>query len=179
MACRCWVETVAPGRIMRLPGMGLGAYQPKQWCVTLHSCLCLESASLEGAFPQLIVILPLTSDDHRCLLLSLSFLLWTILKILIDSVPTLLLFYVLAFWPWGMWDLSSPKGRVLVALLCLTLCDPTYCSPTGSSVGGILQARILEWVAMPFSGSSRPRDWTWVSCIAGRFFTVWATREAH
>ena len=45
---------------------------------------------------------------------------------------------------------------------------------------GILQARILEWVAMPSSrGSSSPRDRTQVSCIAGRFFTVWATREAH
>ena len=43
---------------------------------------------------------------------------------------------------------------------------------------GILQAGILEWVAMPFSrGSSWPRDWTWVSHIAGRFFTIWATRE--
>ena len=51
--------------------------------------------------------------------------------------------------------------------------------PPGSSVYGILQARILEWVAMPFSrGSSLPRDRTWVSCIAGRSFTVWATREA-
>ena len=47
---------------------------------------------------------------------------------------------------------------VLVAELCLTLCDPTDCSPPGSSVG-ILQARILEWVAISFSrGSSRPRD---------------------
>ena len=45
---------------------------------------------------------------------------------------------------------------------------------------GILQARIEEWVAMPFSrGSSQPRDWTQVSCIASRFFTVWATRETH
>ena len=42
------------------------------------------------------------------------------------------------------------------------------------------QARILEWVAFPFSrGSSQPRDWTWVSCIADRFFTSWATREAQ
>ena len=47
-------------------------------------------------------------------------------------------------------------------------------------VHGILQARILEWVAFPFSrGSSQPRDQTQVSCIAGRFFTSWATREAH
>ena len=52
------------------------------------------------------------------------------------------------------------------------------CSSTGSSVHGILQARILEWVAVPFSrGSSWPRDWAWVSYIAGRFFTIWATRE--
>ena len=54
------------------------------------------------------------------------------------------------------------------------------CSLPGSSVRGILQARILEWVAIPFSwGSSQPRDQTQVSCIAGRFFTVWATREAQ
>ena len=54
------------------------------------------------------------------------------------------------------------------------------CSPPGSSVHGILQATLLEWVAMPSSrGSSWLMDWTQVSCIAGGFFTVWATREAH
>ena len=48
---------------------------------------------------------------------------------------------------------------MLVAQLCLTLCDPVDCSPTGSSVHRILQARILEWVAIPFSRvSSQPRD---------------------
>ena len=52
-------------------------------------------------------------------------------------------------------------------------CDPMDYSLLGSSVHGILQARILEWVAMPFSrGSSRPRDLTQVSCTAGGFFTV-------
>ena len=62
---------------------------------------------------------------------------------------------------------------------CPTLCDPMDCSPPGSSVHGILQARILGWVAFPFSrGSSQPRDRTQVSHIAGRFFTSWATREA-
>ena len=51
------------------------------------------------------------------------------------------------------------------------LCDPMDCSLSGSSVHWILQARTLQWVAFPFSkGSSGPRDWTWVSCIAGRFF---------
>ena len=69
---------------------------------------------------------------------------------------------------------------VLVAQSCsVSLGSHRMCSPPGSSVHGIVQARILEWVASPFSkGSSRPRDWTWVSCIAGRFFTVWTTTEA-
>ena len=68
----------------------------------------------------------------------------------------------------------------LVAQLFLTLCDFMDCSPPGSSVHGILQARISEWVAVSFSrGTSQPRDQSQVSHIAGRFFTVWATREAH
>ena len=62
---------------------------------------------------------------------------------------------------------------------CLTLCDPMDCNLPGFSVHGIFQARILEWVAISFSrGSSWPRDRTQVSCIAGRCFTLWATREA-
>ena len=57
---------------------------------------------------------------------------------------------------------------------------PTLCDPVDFTVHGILQARILEWVAFPFSrGSSQPRDWIQVSCIAGRFLTSWATREAQ
>ena len=69
---------------------------------------------------------------------------------------------------------------MLVFQSCPTLCDPMDCSPPGSSVHGILQAWILEWVACPFSrGSSQPRDWTRVSCIAGRFFTMWTTRETR
>ena len=66
--------------------------------------------------------------------------------------------------------------KVLVAQLCLTLCDPRDCSPPGFSVHEILQARILEWVAIPFSrGSSWSKDWTLISCITGRFFTIWVT----
>ena len=65
-----------------------------------------------------------------------------------------------------------------VALSCPTLCDPRDCSPT--SVHGISQARILKWVAIPFSrGSSQPRSLTEVSCIAGRFFTTRTTWGAH
>jgi len=63
---------------------------------------------------------------------------------------------------------------------CPTLCSPMDCSPPGSSVHAILQARILEWVAIPLSSrSSQARDRTCVSCIAGGFFTVWATREVE
>ena len=61
----------------------------------------------------------------------------------------------------------------LITHSCLTLCDPMDCSLPGSSVYGILQARILEWVAISFfRGSSRPRDRTQVSCIAGRCFNL-------
>ena len=71
---------------------------------------------------------------------------------------------------WATRDSEIWKGKVKVALSCLTLCDP-----------GILQARIfIECVAIPFSrGSSGPRNQTGLSCIAGRFFTNWAMREAH
>ena len=71
------------------------------------------------------------------------------------------------------------KMKVLVAHSCLILCDTVDCSLPGTSVHGILQARRLEGVAIPFSsGSSWPRDWTQFSHIAGRFFPIWATREA-
>ena len=71
------------------------------------------------------------------------------------------------------------KVKVLVTESCPTLYNSMDYSPPGSSVHGSLQARILEWVAISLSrGSSWPRDQTWVSCIAGRFFTFWATRKA-
>ena len=63
-----------------------------------------------------------------------------------------------------------PSMCVLVTQSCSTLCDPVDCSPPGSSVHGILQARILEWVAIPFSRRSYwPRDRTQISHISGRF----------
>ena len=67
-----------------------------------------------------------------------------------------------------------------VAQSCPILWDPRNCSLPGSSLHGILQARVLEWVAISFSrGSSWSRDRTWVSCILGRRFNLWATREAR
>ena len=74
-----------------------------------------------------------------------------------------------------VWSLSHWTTREVPVLCCVEslLCNPTDCSLPGSSVHGILQARILESVAMPSSrGSSRPRDQTQVSCTAGGFFTV-------
>ena len=70
------------------------------------------------------------------------------------------------------------KHPSTVVQLCLTLCDPMDYNLPGSSICRIFQARTLEWVAISFSRrSSQPRGWTWVSCIAGRFFTIWATRK--
>ena len=78
-----------------------------------------------------------------------------------------------------LWQWKPTLNVVLISQLCPTLCDSMDCSLPGSSVHGISQARILEWEAISFSrGSSWPRDQTQVSCIAGRFFTIWATREA-
>ena len=69
---------------------------------------------------------------------------------------------------------------MLVAQLCPVLHGPMGSSPTDSSVHGILQAKIMEWVAILFpKGSSQPRDQTQVSCIAGRFFTIWVIRENY
>ena len=77
---------------------------------------------------------------------------------------------------WHSFRLWYMKVKVLITQSCPTFCDPMDCSPPDSSVHGIFQARILECI--PFSrGSSRLRDGTWVSHIAGRFFTIWATRE--
>ena len=65
-------------------------------------------------------------------------------------------------------------------LVMLDSYNPVDCSPPGSSIHGIFQAGIPGWVAISFSrGSSRPRDWTMVSCLTGRLFTTWATRETR
>ena len=86
------------------------------------------------------------------------------------------------FWP--KWSLKHSFFHIFNSVFCPVmlsevtpscpiLCGPVDCSRPGSSVPGILQARLLEWVAISLSkGSSRPRDWTQVSCIAGRCFTL-------
>ena len=71
---------------------------------------------------------------------------------------------------------SLKEVCVFVVQSCLTLCHPMDCSPPRSSVHGILQTKALGWVTMPPSrGSSWPRDQTWISSTAGRFFTISAT----
>ena len=100
--------------------------------------------------------------------------------------------HCLVLWFWAMAKFLYTKKRLgilclkvcacSVIQLCPTLCDSMDCSLPGSSVHGISQARILQWVAIFFSrGSSWPKDWNCVSCIssiAGRFFTLWTVGEA-
>ena len=75
--------------------------------------------------------------------------------------------------PWH-YDYMLLWSEMLVAQSCPSLCDPMDCSPIGSSAHGILQTRILEWVPISFSrGYSQPRDWTQVSRIVDRLFTIW------
>ena len=77
----------------------------------------------------------------------------------------------------GKWSLRK-KGESC-SVVSNSLWPHGLCSLPGSSAHGILQARTLEWTAVPFSGgSSQPRNWTQVSHTAGRFFTICATREA-
>ena len=86
---------------------------------------------------------------------------------------------------WGRWWLRTVRfglgtwGPPCVCVSCSVLSDSLWPHGLkGSSVHEILQARILDWVAIPFSrGSSQPKDRTQVSCITGRFFTIWATRD--
>ena len=95
----------------------------------------------------------------------LIFLLAVLIPVSDSSNPAFLMMY-------SAYKLS----KVLVAQWCPTFCELMDCSPPGSFLRETLQARILEWVTIPFSrGSFWPKDWTRVSCITGRFFTIWAT----
>ena len=92
---------------------------------------------------------------------------------LYDSKPYLHLRYILSLR--GFSGGPDGKVKVKVAQQC-----PTFCHRMDYTVHRILQARIVEWVTIPFPrASSQPRDQTQVSCIAGRFFTSWAPREAQ
>ena len=77
-------------------------------------------------------------------------------------------------------SLSVSIVKSEVTQLCLTLCDPMDCRLPGSPVHGIFQARVLEWITISFSRESfQSKDSTQLSHIAGRYFTIWSTREAQ
>ena len=129
------------------------------WQLSLVSVLVNASLSMPLYYNECIMRLKLYWKSN------LPF--WALLVLI------LVLFFFFFFFAASSWNLK-------IARLCPSLCNLMDCSPPGSSVHGILQARILEEVVIPFSrGSSQTRDQTWVSCIAGKFFTVWATREAQ
>ena len=96
---------------------------------------------------------------------------WTATVFLVISSTIMLIICMAPRHFVSMWKLAC--CHCLVTNLHQTLCDPMDCSPPGSSTHGSLQSRILEWVTISFSrGSSWPRDWTQVSCTAGRYFTT-------
>ena len=96
-------------------------------------------------------------------------------SLLVDTKIICSFFTNTALW----WSIRKSEVKALVVQSCLILCDRIDGSLSGSSVHGLLQVRILEWVAIPFSrGSSQPRDQIRVSPVAGTFFTVWVIREA-
>ena len=136
----------------------------------LESCLCIASlieCRESRCLPcKIIVRIQLILAKSLCLVgskcyINISLLIWMALgRAVTEWLPRVQ---------------GRSRKRKKVAQSC-----PTLCKPMDYTVHGILQARILEWVAYPFSsGCSRPRNQTRVSCIVGRFFTSWATREAQ
>ena len=144
--------------------------------------------SLKKAFLSLLAIL--WNSAFRCLYLSFSFCFSLLFfsQLFVWPPQTAILLFCISFplgWSWSRSPVQCHKPQsivhqysiVLITQSCWIL-QPTDCSPPGSSVCGVLQARILEWAAILCSrGSSRPRNRTSVSCIAGGFFTIRATRE--
>ena len=104
----------------------------------------------------------------------------SIMRVVASFTKLFTVIFKAGFWPRALSADLIMRAETVSLNSCIRLFASSMdCSPPGSSVHGILQARILELAAFPFSrGSSPPRHWTWVSCFAGRFFTIWATREA-
>ena len=143
---------------------------------TLLSCLLGDSYSskCEGIIVALICIFLVICDVEHLSMYPLA----TCMFLENNSNPLLIFSQFFSYWVLQVLYIDRIKWSE-VTQLCLTLCNPMDCNLPGSAVCGIFQARVLEWVAISFSkGSSWPRNRTQVSCIAGRRFTVWATREA-
>ena len=141
-----------------------GVTKRNEWVKVAQSCLTLWSHGLYS---------PWNSPGQNTGVGSLS--------LLQGIFPTQGLNLGLLHCRWILYQLShkgSPRRRKVKVKLHLTLCNPTECSLPGFSVQGIFQVRVPEWVAISFSsGSSRPRERTLTSRIAGRRFTLWPTRE--
>ena len=121
------------------------------------------------------------ASGERKMVMSLTFESWLLFPHLGSATYSLYDFgHITSFLSCGGLEwLNFPFLKVLVAQSCLVLFDPMDCSLPGFSVHGISQARILELVAMPSSrGSSRPRDWTCISCIGRWILYHCATWEA-
>ena len=137
-------------------------------CLRVFCFFALSQLLQISGLPRLVVSLHLQSQQ------------WWPLELSEDVISLAL---ILSRFPlgdpcdWLHWP--HPDGGGLAPQSCPILWDPVDCSPPGSPVHGVSQARMLEWVAISFfRGSSWLRDWTQVSCVAGGFFTDWATREA-
>ena len=154
-------------------------------CFGSYSILLWNLSVIDVSFSYMLF--SCSPDFLSTYMVVASYSLWTLLLI-----PLMLMFLRLFLWvpffpPYVSHPLSETSYFITSAIIwskwwwfsCWVMsdsCDPMSCSPPGSSVHRIFQARILEWIAISFSrGSSWPRDWTWVSCTAGRLFTSWTT----
>ena len=144
----------------------------------LHIFFFLESDTFLFPEMDMIGLTKNSRDSWRCWDGFFFFKRWIVKPTLENRVYFETIVPYLDILLFSGFSLSSGWWCCSVTQLCSTLCDPMNCSPPGSSVHGILRARILEWVAMPSSrASSRPRDQTHVSCIGRRVLYHWAVRE--
>ena len=162
--------------------------------LSIYTSANLPSICPPTIHPSSVLYLPGTTDELSSLL-SLAFSLHSILALhfslpLNDGFPAVgsTLHSPLHHQNFPSWinpstnrhAAISPVSEWVSEWVKVTQSCPTLCDSMDNTVHGILQASILGWVAFPFSRvSSQPRNWTGVSCIAGRFFTNWATRKAH
>ena len=138
--------------------------QYTRFYVYIHICACMHAKLHQSCL--------ILCDSMDCNPLSSS--VYGILQARILEWDAILFSYMHTYIHKYMWKSEE------VTQSCPTLCDPVDDSLQGSSVHGILQARILEWGAISFSrGSSQPRDWTRVSHITGRHYNLWATMLNH
>ena len=145
-----------------------------RYCIILHHCKKKGGYSMSRYFERerphshnfyCSIIIIIVFNFFLCKICKLNFLIARVC-----TYRKILSTYIIQYCPQFQGPTESESE---VTQSCLTLCNPVDCSLPGSSIHGILQARILEWVAISFSrGSSRPRDRTRVSCIGDRRFNL-------